>query len=96
MKKLYIEPIINTVEFNAENILTASGERVDMAKTVLAEYENIEVLGSDGLLVDIFKGEQIILLTVVHDNNVELVADLRCASCDIFMPSCKGIETTRK
>lgn len=30
-------------------------ERVDMLKTVLSEYPNIEVLGSDGLLVDIYK-----------------------------------------
>ena len=40
MKKLYIEPIINTVEFNAENILTASGERVNMANTTVADLEN--------------------------------------------------------
>ncbi|MBQ3426262.1 MAG: hypothetical protein IJH37_03840 [Clostridia bacterium] len=40
MKKLYIEPIINTVEFNAENILTASGERVDMTNTTVADLEN--------------------------------------------------------
>ena len=38
-----------------KNYLFSLEERVDMAKTVLAEYENIEVLGSDGLLVDIFK-----------------------------------------
>jgi pantetheine-phosphate adenylyltransferase len=30
-------------------------ERVDMLKTVLSECPNIEVLGSDGLLVDIYK-----------------------------------------
>ncbi len=30
-------------------------DRVQMAREVLGEFENIEVLGSEGLLVDIFK-----------------------------------------
>ena len=49
--KLYVVVMNNS----KKNYLFSLEERVDMAKTVLAEYENIEVLGSDGLLVDIFK-----------------------------------------
>lgn len=30
-------------------------ERISMTKISLSEYDNIEVIGSDGLLVDIFK-----------------------------------------
>ncbi|MBP5181256.1 MAG: pantetheine-phosphate adenylyltransferase [Clostridiales bacterium] len=30
-------------------------ERVNMAKTVFADYANVEVIGSNGLLVDIYK-----------------------------------------
>lgn len=49
--KLYVVVMNNS----KKNYLFSLEERVDMAKTVLDEYENIEVLGSDGLLVDIFK-----------------------------------------
>ena len=49
--KLYVVVMNNS----KKNYLFSLDERVDMAKKVLAEYGNIEVLGSDGLLVDIFK-----------------------------------------
>lgn len=49
--KLYVAVMNNnkkTYSFTLE-------ERVEMAKKVLEEYPNIEVIGSTGLLVDIFK-----------------------------------------
>ena len=49
--KLYVVVMNNS----KKNYLFSLDERVQMAKEVLNEYENIEVLGSDGLLVDIFK-----------------------------------------
>ena len=49
--KLYVVVMNNS----KKNYLFSLDERVKMAKEVLNEYENIEVLGSDGLLVDIFK-----------------------------------------
>jgi pantetheine-phosphate adenylyltransferase len=49
--KLYVVVMNNS----KKNYLFSLDERVDMTKKVLAEYGNIEVLGSDGLLVDIFK-----------------------------------------
>ena len=49
--KLYVAVMNNS----AKNNLFTLDERVDMAKTVLQDYPNIEVIGSDGLLVDIFK-----------------------------------------
>ena len=49
--KLYVVVMNNS----KKNYLFSLDERVDMAKAVLAEYGNIEVLGSEGLLVDIFK-----------------------------------------
>ena len=49
--KLYVVVMNNS----KKDYLFSLDERVDMAKKVLAEYGNIEVLGSDGLLVDIFK-----------------------------------------
>ena len=49
--KLYVVVMNNS----KKTYLFSLDERVDMAKKVLAEYGNIEVLGSDGLLVDIFK-----------------------------------------
>ena len=49
--KLYVVVMNNS----KKDYLFSLDERVDMAKAVLAEYGNIEVLGSDGLLVDIFK-----------------------------------------
>jgi pantetheine-phosphate adenylyltransferase len=49
--KLYVVVMNNS----KKDYLFSLDERVDMTKKVLAEYGNIEVLGSDGLLVDIFK-----------------------------------------
>ena len=49
--KLYVVVMNNS----KKDYLFSLDERVDMAKAVLDEYGNIEVLGSDGLLVDIFK-----------------------------------------
>ena len=49
--KLYVVVMNNS----KKDYLFSLDERVDMAKAVLVEYGNIEVLGSDGLLVDIFK-----------------------------------------
>lgn len=49
--KLYVVVMNN----NKKNYLFNLDERVEMVKEVLKEFENIEVLGSDGLLVDIFK-----------------------------------------
>ena len=49
--KLYVVVMNN----NKKTYLFDLDERVQMVKEVLGEYENIEVLGSDGLLVDIFK-----------------------------------------
>lgn len=49
--KLYVVVMNNS----KKNYLFSLDERVDMTKKVLAEYGNIEVLGSEGLLVDIFK-----------------------------------------
>ena len=49
--KLYVVVMNN----NKKNSLFSLDERVEMARTVLAEYPNIEIMGSDGLLVDIFK-----------------------------------------
>ncbi len=40
---------------SSKNNVFTLDERVAMAKKVLSDYTNIEVIGSDGLLVDIFK-----------------------------------------
>ena len=40
---------------SSKNNVFTLDERVAMAKKVLSNYTNIEVIGSDGLLVDIFK-----------------------------------------
>ena len=40
---------------NKKEYLFDLDDRVQMAREVLGEFENIEVLGSEGLLVDIFK-----------------------------------------
>ena len=50
VKEIAYRKILTTIEE-----LMGGDERVDMLKTVLSEYPNIEVLGSDGLLVDIYK-----------------------------------------
>ena len=49
--KLYVVVMNNT---SKSNVFTLD-ERVAMAKKVLGSCTNIEVIGSDGLLVDIFK-----------------------------------------
>lgn len=48
--KLYVVVMNNNSKQNTFSL----EERVSMAKRVLEDYTNIEVLGSDGLLVDIF------------------------------------------
>ncbi len=40
---------------SSKNNVFTLDERVAMAQKVLSDYTNIEVIGSDGLLVDIFK-----------------------------------------
>ena len=49
--KLYVVVMNN----NKKDYLFDLDDRVQMAREVLGEFENIEVLGSEGLLVDIFK-----------------------------------------
>ena len=49
--RLYVAVMNNS---SKNNVFTLD-ERVAMAKKVLSDYTNIEVIGSDGLLVDIFK-----------------------------------------
>ena len=49
--KLYVAVMNN----NKKTYAFSMEERIEMTKTVLADYPNIEVIGSDGLLVDIFK-----------------------------------------
>ena len=49
--KLYVVVMNN----NKKEYLFDLDDRVQMAREVLGEFENIEVLGSEGLLVDIFK-----------------------------------------
>ena len=40
---------------SSKNNVFTLDERIAMAQKVLSDYTNIEVIGSDGLLVDIFK-----------------------------------------
>ena len=49
--KLYVVVMNNS----KKEYLFDLNDRVQMAREVLGEFENIEVLGSEGLLVDIFK-----------------------------------------
>lgn len=49
--KLYVAVMNN----NKKTYAFSMEERIAMAKLVLEDYPNIEVIGSDGLLVDIFK-----------------------------------------
>ncbi len=49
--KLYVAVMNN----NKKAYAFSMEERIAMAKLILEDYPNIEVIGSDGLLVDIFK-----------------------------------------
>lgn len=72
-------------------------ERVDMARKVLAEYENIEVLGSDGLLVDIFKdlGCNAVVRGIRSESDFRFEAEMAlanrmlCSDYDVTLLPCR-------
>ena len=68
-----------------------------MAKKVLAEYGNIEVLGSDGLLVDIFKdlGCNAVVRGIRSESDFRYEAEMAlankmlCPSYDVTLLPCR-------
>ena len=91
--KLYVVVMNNS----KKNYLFSLEERVDMAKTVLAEYENIEVLGSDGLLVDIFKdlGCNAVVRGIRSESDFRFEAEMAlanrmlCSDYDVTLLPCR-------
>ena len=85
-------------DFWNEIMLAYDNDIVTASDTEKAEDGAISVFGKNLLrhINTLVEGEQIILLAVVHNNNVELVADLRSTSRDISVSSCKRIKTTRE
>ena len=80
--KLYVVVMNNS----KKDYLFSLDERVDMAKAVLAEYGNIEVLGSDGLLVDIFKdlGCNAVVRGIRSESDFRYEAEMNAANTLMF------------
>lgn len=91
--KLYVVVMNNS----KKNYLFSLDERVDMARKVLAEYENIEVLGSDGLLVDIFKdlGCNAVVRGIRSESDFRFEAEMAlanrmlCSDYDVTLLPCR-------
>ena len=91
--KLYVVVMHNS----KETYLFSHDERVDMAKKVLAEYGNIEVLGSDGLLVDIFKdlGCNAVVRGIRSESDFRFEAEMAlanrmlCSDYDVTLLPCR-------
>lgn len=91
--KLYVVVMNNS----KKNYLFSLDERVDMAKKVLAEYGNIEVLGSDGLLVDIFKdlGCNAVVRGIRSESDFRFEAEMAlanrmlCSDYDVTLLPCR-------
>ena len=80
-----------------KDYLFSLDERVDMAKKFLAEYGNIEVLGSDGLLVDIFKdlGCNAVVRGIRSESDFRFEAEMAlanrmlCSDYDVTLLPCR-------
>ncbi len=91
--KLYVVVMNNS----KKNYLFSLDERVEMAKAVLNEYENIEVLGSDGLLVDIFKdlGCNAVVRGIRSESDFRFEAEMAlanrmlCSDYDVTLLPCR-------
>lgn len=91
--KLYVVVMNNS----KKTYLFSLDERVDMAKKVLAEYGNIEVLGSDGLLVDIFKdlGCNAVVRGIRSESDFRFEAEMAlanrmlCSDYDVTLLPCR-------
>ena len=91
--KLYVVVMNNS----KKDYLFSLDERVDMAKKVLAEYGNIEVLGSDGLLVDIFKdlGCNAVVRGIRSESDFRFEAEMAlanrmlCSDYDVTLLPCR-------
>ncbi|MBP3811174.1 MAG: pantetheine-phosphate adenylyltransferase [Clostridiales bacterium] len=91
--KLYVVVMNNS----KKNYLFSLDERVDMTKKVLAEYGNIEVLGSDGLLVDIFKdlGCNAVVRGIRSESDFRFEAEMAlanrmlCSDYDVTLLPCR-------
>ena len=91
--KLYVVVMNN----NKKTYLFDLDERVQMVKEVLGEYENIEVLGSDGLLVDIFKdlGCNAVVRGIRSESDFRYEAEMAlankmlCPSYDVTLLPCR-------
>ena len=91
--KLYVVVMNNS----KKTYLFSLDERVDMAKAVLAEYGNIEVLGSDGLLVDIFKdlGCNAVVRGIRSESDFRFEAEMAlanrmlCSDYDVTLLPCR-------
>lgn len=91
--KLYVVVMNNS----KKDYLFSLDERVDMAKAVLAEYGNIEVLGSDGLLVDIFKdlGCNAVVRGIRSESDFRFEAEMAlanrmlCSDYDVTLLPCR-------
>lgn len=91
--KLYVVVMNNS----KKTYMFSLDERVDMARKVLAEYENIEVLGSDGLLVDIFKdlGCNAVVRGIRSESDFRFEAEMAlanrmlCSDYDVTLLPCR-------
>ncbi len=91
--KLYVVVMNNS----KKNYLFSLDERVDMTKKVLAEYGNIEVLGSEGLLVDIFKdlGCNAVVRGIRSESDFRFEAEMAlanrmlCSDYDVTLLPCR-------
>lgn len=91
--KLYVVVMNNS----KKDYLFSLDERVDMTKKVLAEYGNIEVLGSDGLLVDIFKdlGCNAVVRGIRSESDFRFEAEMAlanrmlCSDYDVTLLPCR-------
>ena len=91
--KLYVVVMNN----NKKTYLFDLDERVQMVKEVLGEYENIEVLGSDGLLVDIFKdlGCNAVVRGIRSESDFRFEAEMAlanrmlCSDYDVTLLPCR-------
>lgn len=91
--KLYVVVMNNS----KKNYLFSLEERVDMTKKVLTEYGNIEVLGSDGLLVDIFKdlGCNAVVRGIRSESDFRFEAEMAlanrmlCSDYDVTLLPCR-------
>ena len=91
--KLYVVVMNN----NKKEYLFDLDDRVQMAREVLGEFENIEVLGSEGLLVDIFKdlGCNAVVRGIRSESDVRYEAQMAlankmlCPSYDVTLLPCR-------